>query len=116
MLREISVSIEEVRVRRVLWVLGVLFSAFLAPAAVLALLIGTEGAVRGYTESRGFLGTAAPHISTIVYLQRQNPELTFIPASVIGGVASAATEVIVGAILCIGAKGALRIISGSSKE
>lgn len=50
------------------------------------------------------------HIATIVYLQRQNPELTFIPASVIGGVASAATEVIVGAILCIGAKGALRII------
>ena len=66
MLREISSSIEEIRVRRVLWILGALFSLFLLPAAVFGLLFGAEGTLRHGEDLGGSLVVAALGTMSIV--------------------------------------------------
>jgi hypothetical protein len=66
MLREISASIEEIRVRRVLWVLGAVISVVLVPGALLGLAIGSEDAARGGAESQESLVIAVLGFMAIV--------------------------------------------------
>ena len=48
----------------------------------------------------------------VVVMHRQNQDLALIPASIFGHVAAAIAQLLIGAALCIGAKGVSRVIEG----
>src|SRR5258706_11599012 len=53
---------------------------------------------------------AVRDIVFIVVMQRQNPDSVLIPASVAGRIAASAAQLIIGAWLCVGARGISRIV------
>jgi hypothetical protein len=62
-----------------------------------------------YLLAHGVIGAVRDTVLLIV-MHRQNADLTVVPASIIAHIAATAVELVIGAGLCIGAKGVSRVI------
>jgi hypothetical protein len=62
-----------------------------------------------YLLAHGLVGAVRDTVLLIV-MHRQNADLTVVPASVMAHIAATAVELVIGAGLCIGAKGVSRVI------